>query len=120
VAIVALASCFGAIGTVGVASDRAAAGDAELGRALYTNCATCHGAEGQGGFGPAIAGNANLEYQDFLIAYVAKGSRRMPPFEQQFSPREMAAVLSHVRTSWGNSFGPLTEADVQAVLDGEG
>lgn len=92
--------------------------DADLGRAIYTNCAACHGDRGQGGSAPPFAGNANAEYTHFLIAYVMSGSRRMPSFAEQLSPEEVAAVLSHVRNSWGNAYGPVDAHDVEAVRDG--
>ena len=36
---------------------------------------------------------------------------QMPPW-QQLSDAELAAVLSYVRSSWGNSAGPISAADV--------
>jgi cytochrome c oxidase cbb3-type subunit 2 len=39
----------------------------------------------------------------------------MPPFGDQLSPAEIAAVLNHVRNSWGNKAEPIGAADVAAV-----
>ena len=98
----------------------------ELGAALYTeHCAACHGAQGQGAAGayPALAGNATVlsPYTGNLVQSLVHGgftpvSRNnprpygMPP--QALSDAELAAVLSHLRQSWGNQAGPLTELDV--------
>ena len=38
------------------AQARAAASPEELGKAAYTGCIACHGGRGQGGVGPALAG----------------------------------------------------------------
>jgi len=38
----------------------------------------------------------------------------MPPFAQQLSDGEVAAVVSYVRQAWGNEAGPVMERDVAA------
>jgi mono/diheme cytochrome c family protein len=53
------------------------------GAALYdSNCAVCHGAEGQGyrGIISPLAENSVLENPTFLVTYVHLGFGRMPPF----------------------------------------
>ncbi|RYD86883.1 MAG: cytochrome c, partial [Sphingomonadales bacterium] len=82
-----------ALGPV-VAAGLAPASEADLGRALYSNCAACHGDAGQGGFAPAFVANANLKDGRAAIAHVLVGSVNMPPFAEQLSNAEIAAVLN--------------------------
>jgi mono/diheme cytochrome c family protein len=74
---------------------------AELGRAIYTNCAACHGEAGQGAIAPKV------------IAQVLHGSAIMPPFREQLSDEEVAAVVNHIRNSWGNHAALVGAADIR-------
>ncbi len=91
------------------------ANEAELGRAVYTNCVACHGDAGQGGFAPPLAGSATLKEDQAAIIHVVAGSVNMPPFGEQLSDAEIAAVLNHVRNNWGNKAAPIRAADVAAI-----
>jgi cytochrome c553 len=51
------------------------ASPAELGRALFTGCAACHGASGQGGMGPQLAGRDAAFVQQALTAYKNRETR---------------------------------------------
>jgi mono/diheme cytochrome c family protein len=100
----------------------------QLGTKLYeNNCAQCHGAKGEGvpNAYPPLAGNravtmpatANL-VQIVLnggFAPATAGNPRpfgMPPYVLVFSDAETAAVLSHIRNSWGNKAGAVSELEV--------
>ncbi|HHB90631.1 MAG TPA: cytochrome c [Anaerolineae bacterium] len=94
-------------------------GGAVDGAAIYAeNCATCHGpnGEGQGDVFPALAGNANLADTEMVIDTVLHGRQgtAMPPWGNQFNDEQIAAVINHVLSSWGNSFGSVTPEDVAA------
>jgi mono/diheme cytochrome c family protein len=39
----------------------------------------------------------------------------MPPFLLTLNNAEIAAVLSHLRSAWGNRAAPVTEFDVNTV-----
>jgi mono/diheme cytochrome c family protein len=39
----------------------------------------------------------------------------MPPFGAALSDTDIAAVLSHVRTSWGNAAAPVGEFEVHRL-----
>ena len=54
-----------------------------------------------GGFAPATHGNP----QPF----------GMPPYVLDLSDAQVAAVLSHVRSQWGNQAPPVSELDVSRV-----
>jgi cytochrome c oxidase cbb3-type subunit II len=86
---------------------------AELGRAIYTNCAACHGEAGQGAIAPPFAGNSNLADAPKVIAQVLHGSAIMPPFREQLSDEEVAAVVNHIRNSWGNHAALVGAADIR-------
>ena len=83
------------------------------GSALFAReCAVCHGPVAQGGDGPKLAGNANLAAAENVINQVLRGGGYMPPFGDALNDRQVAAVSSFVRSSFGNSFGPVQPADV--------
>jgi mono/diheme cytochrome c family protein len=76
------------------------------GEPLYAqNCAPCHGAEGGGGIGPTHAGNEFVLSDDptEVIVTVLQGRGGMPSFADNLSNEQIAAVLSYLRNSLGNS-----------------
>jgi mono/diheme cytochrome c family protein len=77
-------------------SARAATDDA-LGQAVYTNCAGCHGRYGEGGFAPPLARSPHLADTHYVLAKIRAGSSLMPPFGEQLSRREIAAVVAFIR-----------------------
>ena len=48
---------------------KAEASPEELGKAAYTGCIACHGANGEGGIGPALAGQPPEELVAKLVQY---------------------------------------------------
>jgi mono/diheme cytochrome c family protein len=89
-----------------------------LGQTVYdTHCATCHGAQGRGmpPDYPPLAGNQSIQMASAVnpIRLVLNGGYPpgtegnpmpygMPPFAQTLSDDEVAAVVSFIRSSWGN------------------
>jgi mono/diheme cytochrome c family protein len=108
------------LGRAGEAADQAdgpgdpPAGGLSAGERVYVRqgCSACHGVEGGGGIGPALAGNARLADDEYVIGQILNGGGGMPPFADQLSDQEVAAVASHERTSWGNDFGTISEDEV--------
>jgi mono/diheme cytochrome c family protein len=97
------------------------------GKLYEDRCAGCHGDKGKGvpGAYPALAGNraVTLPITTNLVQVVlnggyppaTRGNPRpygMPPFATQMSDADVAAVLTYVRTSWGNRAAPVTELAV--------
>ena len=82
-----------------------------------THCAACHQPDGMGlGPFPALAGSdVVLGDPHALTAFVLDGKGGMPPFRDVLDDDELAAVLSHVRTSFGNEAEPV-EADLVAEV----
>lgn len=75
------------------------------GKIFAANCATCHGANGEGISGPRLAGGAVV--RDFpneadQIAVVTNGRRgsagTMPSFEGDLTPEEIRQVVDFTRT----------------------
>ncbi|UBV42795.1 cytochrome c [Deinococcus taeanensis] len=88
-----------------------------VGKTVFTtNCAGCHGAEGQGAIGPRLAGDEKLT-QDPAYVYniVMKGKGAMPAVGQGLKENEVYAVANYVLHSWGNNIEePLTPATIAA------
>lgn len=96
------------------------------GAKLYSQvCAACHQETGQGVIGafPPLAGSAivNAEDTENLIRIVLQGYDArtdygiMPPFGDQLNDEEVAAILTHERSSWGNDAAPVTADDVAKI-----
>lgn len=94
------------------------------------NCAVCHGAEGKGvpGAFPPLAGDPVVNAPDpreqiATVLHGAKGrtiggqtySAEMPAFSGQLAAQQIADVIDHERTSWGNHGTVITAADVITV-----
>ncbi len=95
-----------------------------FGKSIYDReCAVCHGAEGLGAppHYPPLAGNQSIQMSSAVNAIrmvlnggfppgTAKNSRPfgMPPFAQRLSDDEVAAVVSYIRTAWGNRGDPVS------------
>ena len=90
------------------------------GETIYSaNCVACHMANGQGlpGTFPALAGGAITTGDIGVhISQIIKGKNLMPPFGEQLSDAEIAAVVTYERNSWGNDTGDVVQpADVKAA-----
>jgi len=100
---------------------------ADSGAELYaSSCANCHGARGEGRYPvfPPLAGSRTVNGEAARLATIVLHGMSgpievngvaynglMPAFDH-LDDREMALVLTHVRGSWGNAAGAITEADV--------
>ena len=71
------------------------------GAAVFSDsCATCHGSDGEGGFGPRLAGGRVVDaFPDEAdqIAFVTEGQDGMPAFGGRLSPADIAAVVRYTR-----------------------
>jgi mono/diheme cytochrome c family protein len=88
------------------------------GQQLYgQNCLLCHGPQGGGIYGVALAENPRLEDPYWPIRRVLLGGLGMPSFHRTLVPAEIAAVLSYVRTNFGNEYGAVDTQQVQDVRE---
>ncbi len=76
-------------------------GDAELGATVFANrCASCHGRDGRGGFGPSLRGGTfNYRFTDERIAQqVRQGGGSMPGFDAtNISDQDLAGLIAFIR-----------------------
>ncbi len=98
-------------------------------------CSFCHGPDGRGQnqWIPALAGaasslskenasqiNVTLNGSGRVVTAGIPDAYRMPPYRAQLSDREIADVLSYVRSSWGNQGGRVTPEEVKALREHTG
>jgi mono/diheme cytochrome c family protein len=92
----------------------------QSGEAIYRSvCAGCHMADGKGAVGagtyPPLAADERLAEAAYPIHHVLNGRKAMPPFGRTLTDAQVAAVVTYVRTHFGNRFaGAVTAADVAA------
>ena len=97
-------------------------------------CQGCHMPDGKGATGggsyPALAGDKALVSPEFVAITVLAGRRNMPNFGgtfdfgagffvlPQLSDEQVAGVVNHVRTSFGNQFkGTISVAQVKVLRE---
>lgn len=119
----------GAASTTGGTQTAVAAKSSAEGAQIYSaNCSSCHGPSGAGVAGafPPLAGNTAIlgseKYVSDVLLYGLQGQIAvngqtyngvMPAWAATLSDAQIAAVLDHVRSSWGNSASAVTEATVK-------
>ena len=99
-------------------------------KVYQTNCSSCHQATGQGvpGTFPPLAGNSAVTGDAMKVIHIVKFgltgkvdvkgtsyNGMMPAWGQQLSNGDIAAVITYVRSSWGNSASAVTESQVAGV-----
>lgn len=108
----------------------------QLGAEVYKkNCQACHQPTGLGvgsAFPPLKGSEWVLGAEEMVPAIVAHGisgeiqvggkafKGAMPPFKGKLTPQEIAAVTTHVRSSWGNQASGVTPQTVERVLQQTG
>lgn len=114
-----------------IAAKRADAVRLARGDKLYgEHCAACHGDAGQGvpGIYPALAGNRAVTLPSYtnLVQIIREGGFMpttagnprpfgMPPLGHVLSNDDIAALVSFIRQSWGNSAAAVSPLDVLHV-----
>src|SRR6476661_8488199 len=70
----------------------------ELGRSEFQGvCATCHGMQGQGAYGPNIASNPLLVQPSGLAPIVRNGFGTMPPVGEGWSDAQIKALVQYAK-----------------------
>jgi mono/diheme cytochrome c family protein len=102
-----------------------------LGKSVYDKqCSSCHGANGEGRppHYPILAGNQSIQMDSAVnaIRMVLNGGyppgtfanpmpHGMPPFSVTLSDDEVAAVVSYIRTAWGNTGKPVSASEANKL-----
>jgi mono/diheme cytochrome c family protein len=102
-----------------------------FGKTVYdTQCSSCHGLDGKGypPHYPPLAGNPSISMPSAVnpIRMVLNGGfppgtagnpmpYGMPPFAQALSDDEVAAVVTYIRTAWGNRGSAVSAKDANAL-----
>ncbi len=102
-----------------------------LGKSVYDGqCASCHSGDGTGmpPHFPSLAGNQSIQMGSAVnpIRMVLNGGYPpgttgnpmpygMPPFAQSLSDDEVAAVVTYIRTSWGNRGAAVSAAQANEL-----
>ena len=85
------------------------------------NCSACHQKTGVGiaGAFPALAGDTFVQGDPAIVAAtVLNGRGGMPAFKDSLDDPTLAAILTYVRSAWGNKAGPMTAGDFSKVRNG--
>ncbi|MBB6250728.1 c-type cytochrome [Nitrospirillum iridis] len=91
------------------------------GESLYKSvCAACHMPDARGGTGagyyPPLAKDANLAAWGYPATLVMNGSKGMPAFRTMMDDAQIAAVVTYVRTHFGNAYTDKVSVDEVAAL----
>ena len=118
------------MGAAPVAAATAPPGAGKGATVFANSCSGCHGANGQGqpGAFPPLAKNASVTGSATEVIHTVLYGRSgpltvnganfngtMPAWKGQLSNADVAAVITYIRSSWGNSAAAVTEADVAKV-----
>jgi mono/diheme cytochrome c family protein len=89
------------------------------GKSLFAdNCSACHQVTGKGvkGAFPALAGSAFVQGDPKIVmTTVLNGRAGMPAFKDDLNDADLAAILTYVRSSWGNKAAAVAPKDVAAA-----
>lgn len=91
-----------------------------MGEKIFGNvCIACHqpGGAGVPGIFPNLAGNPLITTDDptYVITTVLNGRGGMPRFAGNYNDEEIAAIVTYIRGSWGNTGAPVTAEEVAKV-----
>ena len=72
---------------------------ADLGKAEYQGvCATCHGMQGQGGYGKVLSSSSLVTQQSALAQIVRNGRNKMPPVGNTWTDAQIAALAAYTKS----------------------
>ena len=82
----------------GVPDSGAAGASMDAQQTFEASCATCHGAAGQGGSGPTLAGNPRAQDPGNVEDVIRFGRGMMPGFGVQLGDAQISALVDYVTT----------------------
>ena len=112
----------GLAASASIAAGAAAQAPSDGATLFKQNCSACHQPMGQGipGAFPALAGNVFVQGDPKAVAHVLLNGRGgMPNFREDLSNEQIAAVLTYVRSAWGNKAAAIDVATVAGAQGGK-
>ena len=103
---------------IGAAAVPALASAASGQQMFLDNCSACHQPTGKGvkGAFPPLAGSPFVQGDPkAVMTTVLNGRGGMPAFKDDLIDADLAAILTYVRSSWGNNASAIQPADVAAA-----
>jgi polyvinyl alcohol dehydrogenase (cytochrome) len=90
-------------GDGGTGGTNAAGRDVPLGESVFIrSCASCHGGDGTGGFGPSLTGIEAKYTLDEHLTIVRDGKNKMPAWKDTLTAEEIEAVVAYERATFGS------------------
>lgn len=97
----------------------------EMGKALYSTCTACHGDAGKGpNTVPNLAGNSNVlgSVQPIVETLVnGQDTDKWPgvktPVGRNMTDRELSALITYIRTAWGNEGSPVQPPEIKRIRE---
>ena len=84
-------------------AEQQTAGTSPLGEELWEGtCAKCHGASGEGDYGPKIAGTDLVQDPAAVEKLLREGFGKMPPVGREWNDAEMAAITAYLKENLGS------------------
>jgi heme/copper-type cytochrome/quinol oxidase subunit 2 len=84
-------------------AEQQAAGTSPLGQELWEgSCAKCHGLDGEGGYGPRLAGSQLVVNEDAVEGLLENGRGLMPPVGKEWGQTELDALTAYLEDRFGD------------------
>lgn len=108
----------------------AGSGSVDGAQVFAANCQACHQASGKGlpGVFPPLANSSWVTGDPLVVSHILLHGMTgkidvagttydgaMPPFGAQLKDEELAAVLTHIRSQWGNTAAAVSTAQITAA-----
>lgn len=105
-----------ALAALGIAVAGGANAQEPDGQQLYVDtCAGCHGATGEGSYGPPLTSNAFVADASALVTQILFGRENMPPMGGALNDEQLAAVANFLRTVFNDYEGDVDAAFVAGL-----
>ena len=83
-------------------SAQQADGTSPLGEELWEgSCAKCHGLDGEGAYGPRLAGTELIEDREAVVRLLREGRGLMPPVGRDWDDGQLSAITDHLEQNLG-------------------
>lgn len=95
----------------------ASAAEHDAAKLYADSCSACHQGKGEGiqGAFPALAGNTFVQGPpEPVAAVILNGRGGMPAFRNDLDDEQVSALMSYVRSSWGNNAAAVAPDTVAA------